>query len=612
MIYAFDTETHLIEPGRLAPRLVCLSWSDGKRGGLLPAADGVQWFCERLAEGATLIAHNAAFDLAVIMHHDPHTVPIIFEALEQDRIRCTMIREQLIAIALSCLEKWKTSLDACVGRRFEVSLTGKKGPDVWRLRYHELEDLPIEMWPSAARTYAIEDAEWCYRVYEHQNHTTAITDAGRPVVQNNTIPDEGAQLRAAFALHLASCWGLRTDPAKVAPWLAAIQTEVDKGQDAARRAGFLRPNGSRDMAKLRALVLEELGNPPRTPKGQIKTDRDTLSLCQNPLIQEYAKSTFAAKLLTTYAPILESGTKYPIQPRYRVLVRSGRTACAKPNLQNPPRAGGFRECFRPRPGWVYVLCDYDQIELCALAQLHRSWFGSSAMADAIHKGRDLHIHLAAQLSGTDYETLKEKIESGDKRARALRQHAKIANYGFPGGLSADTFREYAKGFGVDFTTEDAREIRSAWLKAWPEQVQYFERISNAAFAGEFTAIQEGSERQRGGCKYTSGSNTYFQGLCADGAKAALFEVSKRCYTEPKSALYSARVVIFLHDEIILEAPEGRARAAGLELAEVMIEQMQTKIPDVPIRCVPVLSHQWSKDAEAVTNAAGELIPWGSP
>ena len=66
---------------------------------------------------------------------------------------------------------------------------------------------------------------------------------------------------------------------------------------------------------------------------------------------------------------------------------------------------------------------------------------------------------------------------------------------------------------------------------------------------------------------------------------------------------------FIHDEIILEAPEGLAAAAAERLAEVMVEQMRKFLPDIPVKADAHLMRRWYKSAEPVRNAAGVLIPW---
>src|SRR5262249_3121087 len=101
-------------------------------------------------------------------------------------------------------------------------------------------------------------------------------------------------------------------------------------------------------------------------------------------------------------------------------------------------------------------------------------------------------------------------------------------------------------------------------------------------------------------------NTMFQGLAADGAKEALWQVARRCYERRYrgNALHGSRPILFLHDELILEVPEDRAPEAADELARVMVESMRLWVRDVPIKAEPRLMDRWRKDAKEVRGADG--------
>jgi hypothetical protein len=94
----------------------------------------------------------------------------------------------------------------------------------------------------------------------------------------------------------------------------------------------------------------------------------------------------AQKLLSTYIPILEGAAAgRAVTSNPNVLVKSGRTSWSKPNFQNPPRKGSFRECFVARPGTVWSAVDLSTAELRALAQVNIAWFGWSKMADVLRE-----------------------------------------------------------------------------------------------------------------------------------------------------------------------------------------------------------------------------------
>ena len=298
------------------------------------------------------------------------------------------------------------------------------------------------------------------------------------------------------------------------------------------------------------------------------------------------------------------------------MVETGRTRCSNPPIKQLPKHHdpvGIRRAFVPRPGFVYANDDYSTLELRALAQVCLWLFGQSKMADALHEGLDLHYMLAAWQLGVPYDEVKNHPE-----AKTRRQLSKAANFGFPGGLGAASFITYArKAFGVTITVPEARDLKRQWLAAWPEARLYFDYIGDrcARSGDSFTALQFKSGRLRGGVGYCDGCNTFFQGLAADGAKAAMFYASQECYTgtseiwtgsEP-SPLHGSRIVSFMHDVLLVECPEDRAPEAAARLSEVMIAGMECYIPDVPITTGgATLTRRWLTDAEPVFDAGGRL------
>ena len=118
-----------------------------------------------------------------------------------------------------------------------------------------------------------------------------------------------------------------------------------------------------------------------------------------------------------------------------------------------------------------------------------------------------------------------------------------------------------------------------------------------------------TNRRRGQVHYTAACNSFFQGLAADGAKRALFEVQRHCQVLSDSPLFGSHVVNFLHDEIMLEVPEQRGPEAALELANIMMREFNHFVPDVPVRASPQLMRCWSKNAKPIYDSNGRLTPW---
>jgi len=619
---AFDTETWLIAPGRLAPKLVCVSYYDGKEGEVLDAEMGAAYLHDWLTDPkVTLVGHNVAFDFGVLVQQEPHLMPLVWKAYDEGRVYDTQVYEKLRKVALG----WdkidpgtgkmpRYTLAALVTQYLGEDVSGKDGEDAWRYRYAELDGVPIDQWPREAADYARLDAKYTWRVLNSQQRDWPrhAADRGLPT----PLPNTKEQFRYAWSMHLMSAWGIVTDALKVNELEASLAGVVNDAMAELRELGIYRANNTKDMKKVRELVeaaYESQGSePPRTPKGAVSTSTQTLQEAKDPNLDLLASIAGEQKLLNTFVPILRSGTEMPINPRFNPLVASGRSSCRKPNLQNQPRREGVRDCYIPRKGYVYAACDYHVAELCSLAQILLDSYNHSEMAEAIQQGRELHLETAAGILGLTYDEVLERHKKGDKEVKQARQLAKAANFGFPGGLGADSFVAFAKAsYGLEIERDDAYSLKRTWLQRYPEMQRYFSDIATRCEkgGGRFTYTQPKSGRLRGDVGFCDGCNSGFQGLTADGAKGALHEVIRECYVDSDTPLFGCRPVAFIHDEILLEVPEERGHEAATRLAEVMITSMQEYLPDIPVKADAHLMRRWYKSAEPVRDADGVLIPW---
>jgi DNA polymerase-1 len=613
-IVVFDFETHLFRPGFLTPRPVCMSWAQGTQSGLVTRDDArpllVKWLSD---PNVTLYAHNTTFDVGVALNEWPDLWSLFRDAYDADRVLDTMVRQALLDIYGGEMKE----RDGAPTVRSLAALSklwlNKELPkvDTWRLRYSELDGVPISQYPAAASDYAIRDAITTLAVWKAQENWI-IHASDSPDDRIVTIAEEARQCRSALWLHLCSSWGVRTDGKMVRKVKDELTTESTRLKDLAKANGLVRLDGTKDLKTIRECVeikYTALGlRIPTTVGGHTSTSAETFSGSNVPELKRLAELAAVDKVLRTYVPAIEQGVNGPICARYNVLVETGRTSCSQPNLQNPPRSGGIRETFVPRPNFLYAFCDYDSIELRALAQVCWDELGKSRLRKILNTGEDPHLWLAAMLLRIDYNEAKRRYDDGDEEVEKTRQISKIANFGFPGGLGPDTFVTYAKGRGAGHLVPDAKraaELRDAWFAAWPEMKAYFALISDRTNGGYGTIIQLKSGRLRGKCTFCQAANTLFQGLTADGAKAAGWRILKECM-EPfdPGPLGGSRTVLFLHDEFGLEVPDpaGRpevAHAAAERLSLVMCEEMQKWIPDVPITASAVLTRRWFKGAKPV-------------
>ena len=619
---AFDLETERFRPGLMAPPPVCLSYAHESRKGLEVGNQITTYAAsifEHALEGhAYIVGHSVSYDMVVLLAHRPELAEMIWELYATGRVRCTRVREKLLDIAEGTHGgEWDAKGERKIKKGYDLAdivlrkFGRKRDKETWRTGYAELAAVPLEQWPPGAINYAIDDAADTLELYNHQE--------ARAHKMRYPMPDQDNQTRADLGLRLMQVWGVRTDGDSVEALKAATDKRFEELKFELQAAGLVRckrtPKGkeSKNLAKIRELVERSYSGPtvPKTDKGSIKTDADTLELCDDPLAAILHEYVGLEKSAGAFVNKLREGAEYPIHPSFNILVNSGRTSCSNPNLQQQPRVPGVRECFTPRPGWLYLACDYDSQELRSWAQVCLDLIGQSTLAEKYRADPDFdpHLDFAAGLLGLGYAEAQARKKQGDPKVKEYRQQAKPANFGFPVGMSAKTFRTYARGYGLVIGEDESADLRQKWYQQWPESQEYFKEINRqVGQAGEGDIIQLRSGRKRGLCRYTVAANTYFQGLAADASKLALWWVTRACYTDRSSPLYGCRPVIFLHDEIIMEAPEAYAHLAAPELERLMVEAMQTFVPDVPCRATAALMRRWAKGAEPAY-IDGKLVPY---
>lgn len=267
---------------------------------------------------------------------------------------------------------------------------------------------------------------------------------------------------------------------------------------------------------------------------------------------------------------------------------------------------------------LFVAADYSGLELRTVAQACLRLVGYSRLAEALNGGEDAHARLAAAMLNRTYDDVLAAYKDGDPEVGNTRTAAKGMNFGFPGGLGPNSFPAYAwKAYKVRITAAETARHKETWLATYPEFRDYGRYIRTLRGEdGRYTVRHLFSERLRAGCTFTAASNSFFQGLGADAAGAAVFAVAEACYVPPddpaRAALFGCRIVNFVHDEIILECP-ANGRYAPHEIAaalvRLMCEASAPFLPDVPPEVDAKIMRYWSKDAVALKDAAGNLTAW---
>jgi len=601
---------------------------DGKVD-LYTREEGLDWAERQIEEGVSS-NHHIFFDLGVVAADRPQALPKIFKALDDGRIYCTKIRQMMIDNCRGILKfefnpetleykKQDYSLVRLVQRHLGWDISAqKKGGNIWRLRYSELEGVPLSEWPDDAVKYPVDDATETRDVWLAQERELGV----------DPIPGFEHEMRSAWALNLMGTWGLRTDAQAVQEYKEELEADFDQNMKICQEYGFRRVVGSRDMKAIKSAVEKWYRDNKRemklTDKGDIATDREQLMETDHPGLIAVAESVHTEKLLTTYIAALERGTMVPLNPNYNPIIETFRTSCSGGmkidgipvgmNVQNLPRKGKVRECVVPRKGWVYAFCDYDTIELRTLSQVNLDLFGESEMAESLRAGRDLHVDLAADMLEMRYDDAYGLYLKDDQEVSDARQFSKIGNYGFGGGMGPSSFVSYAKGMGGIVVSQDhAMNLWKGFRKKWREMNKYFDHCAYLCKDGNAEhVVFERTGMVRGNVPYTAVCNGFFQHLAARGAKDALYAVSKECYVDTGTPLFGCRPWLFAHDEIGTEIPYDdfgpkRSHEAAMRLQEVMIEVMQSWCPDVPIGATVAMARRWYKGAKPMF-LKGLLVP----
>lgn len=352
------------------------------------------------------------------------------------------------------------------------------------------------------------------------------------------------------------------------------------------------------------------------PWSYVALDKDACGSTDDSILQAYADMTHLAKILSTDLPRLHDGTLQPIHSHFEPILETGRTSSSNPNVQNQARGKkdriGARECFVPRQGKVLIDSDYSMLELHTLAQACLWMLGYSTLADELNKpGADPHTKVGATIHGVTYEEGQRLKAIKDTDFDNSRNCAKPLNFGKPGGLGAESLMSFAaKGYGVKKPLDFWQGAIKQWSATWLEMPAYFDAIAALeGKGGRYNITQPYSGRLRAGATYCSACNSIFQGLGADVAKLAGWMLFKACYIDEASPLYGARIVLFVHDQFMIEIDEDKAVAGAGETERLMNLAGAVVLPDCPVKCEPILARRYSKLAKKVTDSDGNLTAW---
>jgi DNA polymerase-1 len=327
--------------------------------------------------------------------------------------------------------------------------------------------------------------------------------------------------------------------------------------------------------QLREILFVRLALAPnkRTKTG-FSTDAQSLEKLrgQHPIIEALLRYREVEKLRSTYGDALlaEVAGDGRIHATFnQTVARTGRLSSDQPNLHNIPirsdEGREFRRAFIPAAGCRFLVADYNQIELRVIAHLAED----PGLVEAFRAGIDIHNVTAARVFGV----------AGDEVTLAQRSKAKMVSYGLAYGMES-----YGLAQRLAIPVDEAAQILHAYFEAFPNVKAYMDRVVAEARSRGYTETLFGRRRlipelQAGNYRIRQAGerqamNAGIQGLAADIFKAALVGIDRRL----DGSAMASRLVLQVHDEVILEVPPDEEQAAAALVVEAMTGAAALSVP----------------------------------
>ncbi len=331
------------------------------------------------------------------------------------------------------------------------------------------------------------------------------------------------------------------------------------------------------VPQLRRILFEVLElTPVKKTKTGPSTDADSLQKMAaanaHPILADLLRYREVEKLRSTYAdalpPLIREDGR--IHATFNQLATTtGRISSESPNLQNIPvrTAEGreMRRAFVAEEGSGLLTADYSQIELRILAHLAQD----PGLIDAFARGADVHTITAARVFDVEESSVDD----------FQRRFAKVVNYGLAYGMEA-----YGLGQRLDIPTDQAKEILDNYFASFPNVHAYMERTVADARACGYTTTILGRRRQITELASDNfrirqmgermAQNAPVQGSAADIFKLAMIRLSDALH----AAAVESRMVLTVHDELVLEVPVGERGTVEPIVREAMEGAIELAVP----------------------------------
>ena len=369
--------------------------------------------------------------------------------------------------------------------------------------------------------------------------------------------------------------GVRIDFAAFKSFLDEVSGQIERhGARVQELAGG--PINVRSSQQLAQVLFKQLGLKPagKTPGGALSTGSEALERLsgQHPIIEEILAFRVAEKLRSTYLEPLprladEDGR---LHTRFNQLATAtGRLSSSGPNLQNIPIRGPqgtrMRACFIAAPGHLLVSADYSQVELRVLAHFSQD----PTLMEAFRLDQDIHSRTAALL----YDKPAADVTPDERRG------AKTINFGLIYGMGP---QKLARELSI--SVNQAKEFIARYFEKLGVLKAFYDSLLEDALASGFVTTLAGRRRllpelhsrnqQAAAQARRQAVNSVIQGSAADIIKLAMLRV----HADKRLDELDARLILQVHDELLLEVPEATASEAAGILRSLMQDVVALRVP----------------------------------
>ena len=329
--------------------------------------------------------------------------------------------------------------------------------------------------------------------------------------------------------------------------------------------------------QLGVVLFEELGLPVRKKtKTGYSTNAEVLESLrlEHPIIEQILAYRLWSKLKSTYldgiAGLIRTDTGRVHTNFNQTVTATGRLSSSDPNLQNIPvrteEGRMIRALFEPGEGYDCLLsADYSQIELRLLAHMS----GDENFIDAFKRGQDIHARTAAEVFGIPLDEVTPE----------LRRHAKAVNFGIVYGIS-----DFGLARNLHISRKEAGDYISRYFERYPGVRAFMDKVVAEAHETGYVTTMFGRRRELPAIKSRNfnqrmlaermAMNTPIQGTAADVIKLAMIAA----YRKLREAGLKSRILLQVHDELVLEVRESELETVQAILHEAMEHVVSLSVP----------------------------------